>query len=168
MTRPACDNRSAGAHGQRGPLAAGGAEVTRRLPGVAESAHAARELVRQVLAGSPCRDAADVIVTELLANAAAYTRSGLPGGWVEVSITPEPGGALIKVRDQGAVRSRAAAGSGDPDEHGRGLVLVAALTAEWGTRPAGRGQVTWCHLAAGSEYRAHDAFRAYGAYDAHV
>jgi anti-sigma regulatory factor (Ser/Thr protein kinase) len=145
------------------------APAVRRLAGTAEAAGQGRDFARQVLAGSACRDAADLVVTELVANAAAYTRSGLPGGWVEVSITPEPGGALIEVRDQGAV-GRAAPGRapGDADEHGRGLVLVAALAAEWGTRPAGRGRVTWCRLATGTGCRAHDAHIAYGAHDAHA
>jgi anti-sigma regulatory factor (Ser/Thr protein kinase) len=33
------------------------------------------------------------------------------------------------------------------DEGGRGIPLVAALSSEWGSRPAPRGKVTWFRLA---------------------
>jgi anti-sigma regulatory factor (Ser/Thr protein kinase) len=152
QVKPYCIARSLGecndcADAARRPAA----EVTARFPGRPEAAHAARDLARAVLGpGHPCRDDADLCATELVANAVAYSRSGLlPGGTVTVTVQAEPRGALIRVRDQGGpgapAPGSAPAGLG---EHGRGLVLVGALAAEWGTETEGAGRVTWCRLAA--------------------
>lgn len=126
------------------------APAARWFRAVAESAHAARDFAREVLAGSAVADDADLCVTELVANAVDHSRSGrCPAGLIVVSICPVRGGAVIRVRDAGGpsgpvlAARRCALG-----EHGRGLVLVDALAAEWGSHPEAGGRVTWCRLEA--------------------
>jgi len=126
-----------------------GGEVVRRLPGVLESAHAARDFIRAVLAGAApaVADDAELCVSELVANAVAYTRSGRPGGWVTVAVQAGPGAVLVRVRDQGSHGGPALASDVlSLAEHGRGLRIVAALADEWGSHPDGAGRVTWFRL----------------------
>lgn len=95
----------------------------------------ARAWSRAQMQGLPASlDDAVLIVTELFANAARHTRSGLPGGQVLVAVA----GGVIHVHDQGTAGMTRPAGlpAGPHDdmmrESGRGLLLVAALSAEWG------------------------------------
>src|SRR2546421_260028 len=104
-------------------LSAATAEVIRRFPGRPEAAQAARDLCRSVLAGHPVGDVADLVVTELVANAVAYTRSGLPGGTVTVSVQCRADGVLIRVTDQGGPGAPALIAAAPGAEHGRGLAL---------------------------------------------
>lgn len=132
-----------------------GAALARRgaaavvLPGAPESVREARAMVRRALGGHhPAAGAAALCVSELATNAIAYTRSGLPGGSFAVSLREVPGGVLIRVADGGA-RGMPARDGRAPGEHGRGLQIVAALSAGWGTGRAGRGRVTWCLIGDG-------------------
>jgi len=118
------------------------------LPGVPESLREARALVRRQLGVGPAAEAAALCVSELVTNAIVYTRSGLPGGTLAVSLQQVPDGIIVRVRDAG---SRVAPVLADPEpgaEHGRGLLIVAAVADEWGTEPAITGRSTWCRIAA--------------------
>ncbi len=130
------------------------------LPGVPESVRAARQMVRRSLgAGHPAAAAAALCVSELATNAVAHTRSGLPGGRFAVTVQAVPGGVLIRVRDGGARGLPALAGR-PPDEHGRGLRIVAAVAAGWGTEPAEGGRVAWCRIEAPQVPAARDGRRS--------
>jgi anti-sigma regulatory factor (Ser/Thr protein kinase) len=118
------------------------------LPGVPESVREARSLVRRKLGANPAAEAAALVVSELATNAIAYTRSGLPGGTFAVSVQQVPGGVVIRVRDGGARTMPVLADPEPGAEHGRGLLIVAAVAAEWGTEPAITGRSTWCRIAA--------------------
>jgi anti-sigma regulatory factor (Ser/Thr protein kinase) len=145
--------------------------VMRVLPGVPESAAAARQVTRQLLGdGHPAADTAMLLVSELVANSVMHSQSGRPGGTVTVAVCARPTSVLIQVRDEGgpsgprmlaahtrveggtrspaglfgATGSPAAAGDG---EHGYGLLLVDALAETWGTVATEEGRVTWCRLA---------------------
>jgi anti-sigma regulatory factor (Ser/Thr protein kinase) len=119
--------------------------VTREFPGVAESAHHARDFVRQALgAGAPGTDVADLCVTELVSNAIAYTRSGLPGGIVTVTVQGTADGWLIQVRDDGAACvPHLEAEPAGLAEHGHGLRLVDVLADEWGSDGGPGGRTVW-------------------------
>jgi anti-sigma regulatory factor (Ser/Thr protein kinase) len=106
--------------------------------------------VRLILAGHPGADTAELCVTELIANAIAYTRSGQEGGTVTVTVMVTPAAAVVIVADQGSPEEPLLTGAAASDEHGRGLVLVDALTSDWGTAPAGDGgREVWFRMAGG-------------------
>ena len=106
-----------------------------------------------------------LVVSELVTNALRHTRSGRPGGTVTVAIAGGWDGVTVHVHDLGAAGGRVpqpcpAAGGGLADG-GRGLPIVMAIGAEWGTIPAARcpvwgpgdpaaeagGCCTWCYLS---------------------
>jgi anti-sigma regulatory factor (Ser/Thr protein kinase) len=118
------------------------------LPGVPESVREARAMVRRELGAGDAAEAAALCVSELATNAIAYTRSGLPGGMFAVSVQAVPRGVVIRVRDQGARTLPVLADPEPGAEHGRGLLIVAAVAEEWGTEPAATGRATWCRIAA--------------------
>lgn len=129
-------------------VAAVPAEVIRPFPGLPAALHDVREFVRLVLAGHPLIDDAELCTSELAANAVAYTRSGLPGGTFAVAVQTAPGAVVIRVRDQGSALVPEITGAPYGfTEHGRGLRLVDALAAEWGSHREGAGRVVWCRLA---------------------
>jgi anti-sigma regulatory factor (Ser/Thr protein kinase) len=118
------------------------------LPGVPESVREARAMVCRELGAGDAAEAAALCVSELVTNAIAYTRSGLPGGTFAVSVQAGPSGIVIRVRDGGARTLPVLADPEPGAEHGRGLLIVAAVADEWGTEPAAAGRATWCRIAA--------------------
>lgn len=103
---------------------------------------------------------AELLVSELVTNAfqAAHTASGGSAGGcraassrrepaVRLSLSYFPGELLIEVTD----RAPGSPMPSHPDrdsEHGRGLVLVEALSLEWGWLPVpGGGKCVYCRLA---------------------
>ncbi|MDJ1138158.1 ATP-binding protein [Streptomyces iconiensis] len=116
------------------------------LPREAESAGAARALVRGVLVGWGLEQLVEdgaVVVTELVANAVHHTRSH--SLWVTVTRTGE-GRVRLGVVDASRAlpRLRSAA---QTDVRGRGLALVEALASRWGTDIEGGGKCVWAELA---------------------
>ena len=124
--------------------------ISADLPGRPESASAARSLVRQVLGEDhPSGGDAALVISELVSNAVAHTRSGQPGGTITVAIetSEQPPEVCIRVRDAGGPGAPALAAATESSEHGRGLRIVAALAAEWGSQASETGRATWCRLA---------------------
>jgi anti-sigma regulatory factor (Ser/Thr protein kinase) len=128
--------------------------VIRELPGVPESATAARRLTWQLLGDDhPVADTAMLLMSELVTNSVMHSRSRRPGGTVTVAVCAGPTSVLIQVRDDGgpsepqlpAVPGGAERAAGA--EHGYGLLLVDALAETWGTSATTDGRVTWCRLA---------------------
>ena len=87
-------------------------------------------------------EAATLVVSELATNAVTHAASGC-----RLTVARKPDSVRIGVHDTGA-------GAPDPrlaaatDEHGRGLLIVSALTVAWGLEasPAG-GKLVWAELA---------------------
>jgi two-component sensor histidine kinase len=76
--------------------------------------------------GCPLADDFILIASELSTNAVVHSRSGQPGGEFTVRAEIRPGYyALLEVEDQGGPWTERQAG-----DHGRGLVLVAALAGD--------------------------------------
>jgi anti-sigma regulatory factor (Ser/Thr protein kinase) len=108
-----------------------------------------RDLVRSVITGHRCPvDPADAVLAadELFANAVLY---GPPGGRVLIGYGLWPGGARLVVADGGGpgtprLRPDAGLEEGRLAEGGRGLRLVDALSARWGTFRLPDAQVVWC------------------------
>jgi anti-sigma regulatory factor (Ser/Thr protein kinase) len=120
------------------------------LTGIPESVRAARLLVREALGEAcPAIDAAVLCTSELVTNAIVYTRSGRPGGVVEVTVDTGPGLATITVIDLGARgRPAIAAKPVDAGEGGLGLRIVAQLAEAWSTYQVDGGTrvATWCRF----------------------
>ena len=115
------------------------------LPRAAPSAARARDLVRTVLAGwglDELADAGALLVSELVGNAVRHTRCRL----IEVTLTrSSPSTVRIAVAD----RSHVPPVPRTPDDgelSGRGLLIVEALTASWGTEPLPWGKRVWGEL----------------------
>ena len=118
------------------------------LPGRPESAAAARSFAAKALAGSPAADEAITALNELVTNAVQHSRSGLPGGSLEVRLTITAASVLAEVVDEGPLGPPPSVSRDTFAERGRGLALVEALTRAWGA--AGNG-VWWCWLPLGGE-----------------
>jgi serine/threonine-protein kinase RsbW len=117
------------------------------LPGVPESARRARAVVSRVLGPDhPAAQAAVACVSELAANAISHTRSGLPGGTFTVSVHDSGDAVRIAVTDTGGNTRPRVRRPRPASTRGRGLAIVAALSAAWGCERIGGGQVTWCHI----------------------
>jgi len=129
--------------------------MLRVLPGRADSAEAARRLMRELLGSAhPALDTAMLLISELVTNSVMHSRSGRPGGTVTVAVSTGSAGVLIQVRDDGGrtephVVAFQPAGADwvSGTEHGYGLLLVEALADTWGTTSTREGRLTWCRLA---------------------
>ena len=133
--------------------APGRAVMLRVLPGTADSAAAARQLTRELLGSChPALHTAMLLVSELVTNSVTHSRSGLPGGTVTVAVCTGSPGVLIQVRDDGGLTEprvvATQARRPEEDEHGYGLLLVAALADTWGTTTTREGRLTWCRVVA--------------------
>ncbi|MUL42549.1 ATP-binding protein [Streptomonospora sp. PA3] len=128
----------------RGPLA------RRRFPGLPSQIQHARRFVERMLAPSPEITTATLLTSELATNAITHSASGTPGGKFEVTVDLAEGWARVEVRDLGSPEQPRAQHRDpyDTSEHGRGLDLVDALAAKWGTesRPDGLGRLVWFEL----------------------
>jgi serine/threonine-protein kinase RsbW len=121
------------------------------LPREARSAEAARRLVRTALTvwglDSLAADAT-LVITELVSNAVDHGR--LPSIRVIVS-RPSANGVRVGVVDRSRTVPTPRADSDGDRLRGRGLVLVEALTEEWGTELYRWGKQVWGELRDGRQ-----------------
>ena len=115
-----------------------------RLTGHPAQVACARHFVRRALASSPAADDAELLTSELAANAIQHTASG--SSTFEVVICRRPATARIAVIDAGAPTTPAPANPGSLDASGRGLALVEALAAQWGHQGNRHGRVVWFEI----------------------
>ena len=109
---------------------------------VAEARHLVTSYLQERgLPESLVLDAA-LATSELVTNALLHGRAP-----VELRTRIEAADVLIEVRDQASYQPRKLRPD-ETDEHGRGLQIVAALAARWGTRPTEYGKAVWCVLSA--------------------
>ncbi|MFF4391419.1 ATP-binding protein [Streptomyces sp. NPDC001552] len=127
------------------PSPTGDPAYSLNLPRTPESAHAARHLVSSALdvwGLGDFEDAAWLVVTELMANAAMHAHLDL----VRVTVTCRgPRRVRIAVVDRSRrmpERHKAA----DGDEHGRGLAIVEALSLAWDVDRLPWGKRVWADL----------------------
>ncbi|MFJ4965232.1 Histidine kinase-, DNA gyrase B-, and HSP90-like ATPase [Streptomyces sp. ADI96-02] len=123
------------------------------LPAHPESVAGARQLTRARLRtwkldGDTC-EAALLVVSELVTNAIVHTASTR----VVCELRHLAGRLRIAVQDQGHQPGGPRMRSAGDDEHGRGLLLVDALSGAWGSRDASdaSGRIVWAELAHGTE-----------------
>ena len=125
------------------------ASWSRAFPGRPEQISQAREFVASVLAGRPEVDEAGLVASELCTNAVLHSASGGPDDMFAVTVRRSADRSRVSVQDMGSPHAPAIklAGQDEPLECGRGLLLVAALTKEWGTARNRLGWVVWAELA---------------------
>ncbi|MFC5828227.1 ATP-binding protein [Nonomuraea insulae] len=119
------------------------------VPGDASSVPLLRQYVTLMLTAAGHQDLERVrlVLTELMSNAVIHTRSREPGGLVAVEVS-EIGAGLVRVvvTDAGARTVPCPRRSEDDEDHGRGLCLVEAMSACWGTRPSLLGTTVWAEV----------------------
>ncbi|MFI6420091.1 ATP-binding protein [Streptomyces sp. NPDC050842] len=121
-------------------------EFTLRLSATRRGARLARLLAVQQLrdwgvTGSAA-EAAELVVAELASNAALHGR--VPGRDFEVRMERGDDHVRIELSDaRGERRPLPSEPSGQPDEGGYGLLLVAALATAWGVRNRCVGKTVW-------------------------
>jgi anti-sigma regulatory factor (Ser/Thr protein kinase) len=108
----------------------------------------ARQLTRARLSGwGVCDDTCDtaaLVVSELVTNAVVHTA----GERVACELQDEDDLVRIAVGDEGCAPGEPhPVPQGPEEEHGRGLLLVAAMCRAWGAQEAGTGLLVWAELA---------------------
>jgi anti-sigma regulatory factor (Ser/Thr protein kinase) len=104
---------------------------------------------RQVVAGA-CRawhldhvlETAQLVITELVSNVVRHA-----GTEMEISLTAHPGALRLAVHDRVPTPPQPAATGDTMAETGRGLLVIAALTSDWGATPTDDGKVVWAVLS---------------------
>jgi anti-sigma regulatory factor (Ser/Thr protein kinase) len=117
------------------------------LPAVAEMRKALRERLRH--SGVPgLSDTAELLATELVTNVLQYTGHGAV---LTVTLYSSAGSAAhhlrVEVRDFAPHQALRPCAPGESATHGRGLLLVQALTDAWGVHSDSAGKVVWFELA---------------------
>lgn len=115
------------------------------LPATAGASAQARRIVGEAVATwgvSPdvAEDAA-LVVTELVSNAVDHAT-----GPLELTVSRTVQGIRIDVADQSPAMPQPRPVQVD-SARGRGLIIVAALSRDWGTTPTTRGKTVWAELA---------------------
>jgi anti-anti-sigma regulatory factor/anti-sigma regulatory factor (Ser/Thr protein kinase) len=119
--------------------------VRRRLAPTLEAPRLARETVIETCAAWGLADPvsnAQLIASELVSNAVLHAGTDLEFG---MQLRDSRLYLSVHDRDRQAVRRRFLP---EPAEHGRGLLLIDALAADWGRAPVDDGKVVWAALAA--------------------
>ncbi|MEU8569990.1 ATP-binding protein [Streptomyces pathocidini] len=97
-------------------------------PGFPEEVSRARRWTRDILRGSPLAEDAELIVSELSANAILHTASGEACGSFHLALAVSPQVVALSVTDAGGTDSAPKAEDADRDAvHGRGLGMVGVL-----------------------------------------
>lgn len=120
------------------------------LPPGLESPRTARLFVQAWLSAWGLEEllpTAALVTSELATNAALHT-----GLEFDVGIEPDHDAVRIAVRDRVAQSAPAVAlrDAGPEETHGRGLRIVTAVCADWGSTSLTDGKEVWCQLATGS------------------
>lgn len=115
------------------------------LPATAGASAQARRLVDEAVTAwgvSPevAEDAA-LVVTELVSNAVDHAT-----GPLELTVSRTPDGLRVEVADQSPAMPQPRPVQVD-SARGRGLIIVAALSRDWGTSPRAVGKAVWAELA---------------------
>ncbi|MGY3204646.1 ATP-binding protein [Streptomyces sp. TE5632] len=123
------------------------------LPHTTAAVPVARALVRTALAErqhAADSDTAELLTAELVANAVEHTSGNTP---IELVVELLPTGCRVEVHDGDSAPpgdlTRPTLDAPDPwQEHGRGLLLIRALSSSCGHRLTESGKAVWFRLSA--------------------
>lgn len=97
-------------------------------PGFPEEVSRARRWTRDILRGSPLAEDAELIVSELSANAILHTASGRQSGSFHLALAVSSQVVALSVTDDGGTGTAPKAEHADQDAtHGRGLGMVSLI-----------------------------------------
>ncbi|MFF0364717.1 ATP-binding protein [Streptomyces fungicidicus] len=97
-------------------------------PGFPEEVSRARRWTRDILRGSPLAEDAELIVSELSANAILHTASGQTSGSFHLALAVSPQVIALSVTDEGGTNTAPKVEHQDQEaEHGRGLDMISAI-----------------------------------------
>ncbi|WP_405931799.1 ATP-binding protein [Streptomyces sp. NBC_00827] len=97
-------------------------------PGFPEEVSRARRWTRDILCGSPLAEDAELIVSELSANAILHTASGRESGSFHLALAVSSQVVALSVTDDGGAGTAPKIAHRDQEaEHGRGLGMVSAI-----------------------------------------
>ena len=119
------------------------------LPGQPQHVRQARHFVAGTIGGKYRQhDTALLLTSELVTNAVEHSKSGRPGGTLDLVISATCAALLISVTDQGPVAGLPAISAPPGGTSGNGLVLVDSLSDGWGYRHDGGRTTVWFRLRA--------------------
>ncbi len=158
LSAPLGTDATAAPHGAAAPADRTGTGARRfrfeLAPHPGSAAHA-RQVTRDRLGGwSVCQDtreAAELVVSELVTNAVVHTVSRR----IVCELHDDAAGVVrIAVRDEGCPDGAPRPSAQQPEEeHGRGLLLVSAMCSAWGAQDTGPGLLVWAELPRQSDDR---------------
>lgn len=97
-------------------------------PGFPEEVSRARRWTRDILRGSPLAEDAELIVSELSANAILHTASGREEGSFHLTVAVSAQVVAVSVTDDGGAGTTPKIENEDQEaEHGRGLGMVSVI-----------------------------------------
>ncbi|MCG7523885.1 ATP-binding protein [Streptomyces sp. OfavH-34-F] len=125
-------------------------------PGFPEEVSRARRWTRDILRGSPLAEDAELIVSELSANAILHTASGQEHGSFHLAVAVSAQVVAVSVTDDGGTWTAPKAEHQDQDaEHGRGLGMVSAIAHRVVIHDSEHGHTVTAELFAGARRGGH-------------
>lgn len=114
----------------------------------ASAAMVRREIAADLTAQSITPDSVDDVVlvaSELVGNAVVHADADDEGN-LDVGWQLEDGTVIVRVHDAGVGQPQLKQ-IDDAATSGRGLAIVAAIAADWGVHPVGRGKQVWARVS---------------------
>ncbi|MFJ5967963.1 ATP-binding protein [Streptomyces sp. NPDC093060] len=125
-------------------------------PGFPEEVSRARRWTRDILRGSPLAEDAELIVSELSANAILHTASGCESGSFHLAVAVSAQVVAVSVTDDGGAASAPKVEHQNQDaEHGRGLGMVSAIAHRIVVHDSDHGHTITAELYADAQRRGH-------------
>ncbi|WP_225824141.1 ATP-binding protein [Streptomyces naphthomycinicus] len=125
-------------------------------PGFPEEVSRARRWTRDILRGSPLADDAELIVSELSANAILHTASGREHGGFHLAVAVSAQVVAVSVTDDGGTGTAPKVEHQDQDaEHGRGLGMVSVIAHRVVVHDSDQGHTVTAELYADARLGGH-------------
>ncbi|WP_194927802.1 ATP-binding protein [Catenulispora pinisilvae] len=120
---------------------------SKEFPGRSECLAEVRLFSFAVLGDCDAAHMVALVADELAGNAIKHTASGEPGGEFVVRLARFSDRCRVRVDDQGGPSIPAIRTPYEDDEAGRGLTIVATLSARWGTDGDETARSVWAEIA---------------------
>jgi hypothetical protein len=122
---------------------------SREFSGQPECLVEARRFTYAVLGDCDGAHTVALVADELAGNAIKHTASGEPGGEFVLRLAMFGDWCRVRVDDQGGPTAPSVCAADDEDEAGRGLTIVATLSARWGVDGDEKARSVWADIAFG-------------------